>query len=103
MKTISALIHLRPLGRFAPARVGEFNRPDKPTHPTAEGLHLWKGRELTVAEFNTEFPIAIKRMQGGEAVHGRIIERNDGTAKNAADLAAPAETAVAAPAKKAKK
>lgn len=63
---VKAIIHLDQKSRWASGRIGQFVRPSQ-NHP----LHLWKGRELTVEEFNAEWPKAVKSVT--EDVHAKIL------------------------------
>lgn len=72
---VTAIIHLEKRGRSASGRYGKFLRPDKCPHPQATDLHLWEGRELSIAEFNEMFPIAMRSVVGTDRVFGQIIVR----------------------------
>lgn len=74
-QAVTAIIHLAKRGRSASGRYGKFLRPDKAPHALATDLHLWEGRELSVAEFNTLFPTALKSVLGTDTVFGQIIVR----------------------------
>jgi hypothetical protein len=81
---ITAAIHLLKRSRNANARYGKFVRPDKAPHPSLQDLHLWLGRELSIEEFNREFPAAVKCVLTTDQVFGTIIEREgeDDATKN---------------------
>lgn len=69
MPKVTAIIHVTQRSRFVPGRYGQFVRPD------GQPLHLWLGRELTIAEFNEHWPKAVKSVP--DTVHVQIIERPD--------------------------
>lgn len=69
MPKVTAIIHVTERSRFVPGRYGQFVRPD------GQPLHLWLGRELTIAEFNEQWPKAVKSVP--DTVHVQIIERPD--------------------------
>lgn len=69
MPKVTAIIHVTQRSRFVPGRYGQFVRPD------GQPLHLWLGRELTIAEFNEQWPKAVKSVP--DTVHVKIIERPD--------------------------
>lgn len=69
MPKVTAIIHVTERSRFVPGRYGQFVRPD------GQPLHMWLGRELTIAEFNEQWPKAVKSVP--DSVHVQIIERPD--------------------------
>lgn len=73
MSQITAIIHISQRSGFAPARYGQFVRADG--QPNGQKLHMWLGRELTIAEFNEQFPKAVKSVP--DEVFAKIIERPD--------------------------
>jgi len=76
MSAVSAIIFLfHKKGRTTNARYGQFVRPDKSPHPEAQDLHLWQGRELSIAEFNDELPKAIRSVLTTDPVGCRILVR----------------------------
>lgn len=67
-QAISVIIHLRKQSNFAPARIGQFVRPDK------QELHMWLGREMTLAEFDAQWLKAVKSIPT-ETVHVKHVVR----------------------------
>lgn len=70
--SVRAIIYVSQKSRWAPARYGQFVRPDN------QPLHLWKGRELTVEEFNEEWPKAVKSVT--DEVHAKILVDSEAAA-----------------------
>jgi len=69
MPKVTVIIHVNERSRYTPGRYGQFVRPD------GQKLHMWLGRELTIAEFNEHWPKAVKSVP--DTVHVKIIERPD--------------------------
>lgn len=69
---VSALITLaHPLSRAGSDRWGQFVRP------RGGKEHFWLGRALTPAEFNTEFPKALRFAGPDRPLVGRILVESD--------------------------
>lgn len=82
MKTLAVITLLHPMSRAASERWGPFLRVKD------ERNHWWLGRKLTIEEFNTEFPKAVKFAGTDRPLVGLIyVENEDGQAESTEPVA----------------